>query len=44
VLDPLERLIGEPAAGDVTRLTGTDAWRLGVGDSRVRNSGMTPRS
>jgi len=36
VLVALERLIGEPPAGDVVRLAGAEEWRLRVGDWRVR--------
>ncbi len=36
VLVALDRLIGEPPAGDVVRLAGTEEWRLRVGDWRVR--------
>jgi mRNA interferase RelE/StbE len=37
IIDALDRLIGEPPAGDVVKLTGVeDEWRLRVGDWRVR--------
>ncbi|MGA2928349.1 MAG: type II toxin-antitoxin system RelE/ParE family toxin [Solirubrobacteraceae bacterium] len=37
VIDALDRLVGDPPAGDVVKLTGPDdEWRLRVGDSRVR--------
>jgi mRNA interferase RelE/StbE len=36
ILDALDRLVGEPPAGDVVRLTGREEWRLRVGDWRVR--------
>ena len=36
VLAALERLIGDPPAGDVVRLAGIEEWRLRVGDWRVR--------
>jgi len=36
VVAALDRLTGDPPAGDVVRLAGTDEWRLRVGDWRVR--------
>jgi len=37
IVDALDRLTGEPPAGDVVKLTGVeDEWRLRVGDWRVR--------
>ena len=37
VIDALDRLVGDPPAGDVVKLTGPgDEWRLRVGDWRVR--------
>jgi len=37
IIDALDRLTGEPPAGDVVKLTGVDhEWRLRVGDWRVR--------
>jgi mRNA interferase RelE/StbE len=37
VIDALDRLVGNPPAGDVVKLTGPDdEWRLRVGDWRVR--------
>lgn len=37
VVDALDRLTGDPPAGDVVRLTGIeDEWRLRVGDWRIR--------
>jgi len=37
VVDALDRLTGDPPAGDVVRLAGVeDEWRLRVGDWRVR--------
>jgi mRNA interferase RelE/StbE len=36
-MEALDRLIGDPAAGDVVKLAGVDdEWRLRVGDWRVR--------
>jgi len=37
IVEALDRLTGEPAQGDVVKLTGSDdEWRLRVGDWRVR--------
>jgi mRNA interferase RelE/StbE len=36
VVDALDRLTGDPPAGDVVKLANTDEWRLRVGDWRVR--------
>jgi len=36
VFDALERLVGEPPSGDVVKLSGSEEWRLRVGDWRVR--------
>jgi mRNA interferase RelE/StbE len=36
VLDALDRLVGDPPAGDVVKLAGREEWRLRVGDWRVR--------
>lgn len=36
VVNALDRLTGEPAAGDVVKLANVDEWRLRVGDWRVR--------
>jgi mRNA interferase RelE/StbE len=37
VVEALERLTGDPPAGDVVRLAGVeDEWRLRIGDWRVR--------
>ncbi len=37
VIDALDRLVGDPPAGDVVKLTGAaDEWRLRVGNWRVR--------
>lgn len=36
VVAALERLTGDPPTGDVVRMTGTDEWRLRVGEWRVR--------
>jgi mRNA interferase RelE/StbE len=37
VIDALDRLVGDPPAGDVVKLTGPDdEWRLRIGDWRVR--------
>jgi len=36
IYEALDRLVGDPPAGDVVRLTGSDEWRLRVGDWRVR--------
>jgi mRNA interferase RelE/StbE len=37
IVDALDRLTGEPPAGDVVKLTGVEGeWRLRVGDWRVR--------
>lgn len=37
ITDALDRLVGDPPAGDVVRLAGAaDEWRLRVGDWRVR--------
>jgi mRNA interferase RelE/StbE len=36
ILDALDRLVADPPAGDVVKLTGRDEWRLRVGDWRVR--------
>jgi mRNA interferase RelE/StbE len=37
VIAALDRLVGDPPAGDVVKLTGPDdEWRLRVGDWRVR--------
>jgi mRNA-degrading endonuclease RelE of RelBE toxin-antitoxin system len=33
---PLDRLTGDPPAGDVVKLANTDEWRLRVGDWRIR--------
>lgn len=39
VFDALERLVGEPPSGDVVKLSGSEEWRLRVGDWRVRFEG-----
>jgi mRNA-degrading endonuclease RelE of RelBE toxin-antitoxin system len=36
VVNALDRLTGEPAAGDVVKLANVDEWRLRIGDWRVR--------
>jgi mRNA interferase RelE/StbE len=36
IVTALDRLTGDPPAGDVVKLTNTDEWRLRVGDWRVR--------
>lgn len=36
VVAALDRLTGDPPAGDVVRLANSDEWRLRVGDWRVR--------
>lgn len=36
VLIAVKGLIADPPRGDIKRLTGTDEWRLRVGDWRVR--------
>ncbi len=37
IIDGLDRLTGDPPAGDVVKLTGSqDEWRLRIGDWRVR--------
>lgn len=37
IIEGLDRLVGDPPAGDVVRLAGPDdEWRLRVGDWRVR--------
>ena len=36
ILDALDRLVADPPAGDVVKLTGREEWRLRVGDWRVR--------
>jgi mRNA interferase RelE/StbE len=36
VLDALDRLVGDPPAGDVVKLAGKEEWRLRVGEWRVR--------
>jgi mRNA interferase RelE/StbE len=36
VVSALDRLTGDPPAGDVVKLTNTDEWRLRVGDWRAR--------
>jgi len=37
IVEALDRLVGDPPAGDVVKLTGSDdEWRLRVGDWRVR--------
>lgn len=32
----LDRLVADPPAGEMVRLTGSDEWRLRVGEWRVR--------
>jgi mRNA interferase RelE/StbE len=37
IIGALDRLVGDPPAGDVVKLAGSDdEWRLRVGDWRVR--------
>ena len=36
IYESLERLVADPPAGDVVKLTGSEEWRLRVGDWRVR--------
>ena len=36
IVAALDRLTGDPPAGDVVRLVNSDEWRLRVGDWRVR--------
>jgi hypothetical protein len=36
IVSALDRLTGDPPAGDVVKLTNTDEWRLRVADWRVR--------
>jgi mRNA-degrading endonuclease RelE of RelBE toxin-antitoxin system len=36
ILDALDRLVRDPPAGDVVKLTGREEWRLSVGDWHVR--------
>jgi mRNA interferase RelE/StbE len=36
VIAALDRLCSAPPVGDVVKLTGSDEWRLRVGDWRVR--------
>jgi mRNA interferase RelE/StbE len=36
IVDALDRLTGDPPAGDVVKLSNTDEWRLRVGGWRVR--------
>ena len=43
IFESLDRLVGDPPAGDVVRLTGTQEWWLRVGDWRVR-FGLDPEA
>lgn len=36
IVSALDRLTGDPPAGDVVKLADADEWRLRVGDWRVR--------
>jgi mRNA interferase RelE/StbE len=36
IVSALDRLTGDPPAGDVVKLVNADEWRLRVGDWRVR--------
>jgi mRNA interferase RelE/StbE len=36
IYEALDRLVADPPAGDVVRLTGSEEWRLRVGEWRVR--------
>jgi mRNA-degrading endonuclease RelE of RelBE toxin-antitoxin system len=36
IVSALDRLTGDPPAGDVVKLANTDEWRLRVGDWRIR--------
>jgi mRNA interferase RelE/StbE len=36
IVNALDRLTGDPSAGDVVKLTDADEWRLRIGDWRVR--------
>lgn len=36
IVDALDRLVLDPRAGDIRKLSGSDAWRLRVGEWRVR--------
>jgi mRNA interferase RelE/StbE len=36
IYDALDRLVADPPAGDVVKLTGSEEWRLRVGEWRVR--------
>lgn len=36
IVGALDRLTGDPPAGDVVKLANTDEWRLRVGDWRIR--------
>lgn len=36
IVSALDRLTGDPPAGDVVKLAGAEEWRLRVGDWRVR--------
>jgi mRNA interferase RelE/StbE len=36
VISALDRLCSDPPVGDVVKLTGSEEWRLRVGDWRVR--------
>lgn len=36
IFEALDRLVDDPPAGDVMRLTGSEEWRLRVGEWRVR--------
>lgn len=36
IVSALDRLAGDPPAGDVVKLANADEWRLRVGDWRVR--------
>lgn len=36
IVGALDRLTGDPPAGDVVKLANVDEWRLRVGDWRVR--------
>jgi mRNA interferase RelE/StbE len=36
IVSALDRLTGDPPAGDVVKLANVDEWRLRVGDWRVR--------
>jgi mRNA interferase RelE/StbE len=36
IIDALDRFVANPRAGDIRKIAGGEAWRLRVGDWRVR--------